>query len=121
MKHLRNGFLCLMAPELVQLPSDAADALAAQAVRLGPAALVGAIERLGEMLVELRHSPDPRVLIEVALVQLCRQRVSTDELETLAGRVAKLERAAAAAPRRRRRRSTRPPGGPSSAGAPSNR
>ena len=95
-KHLRNGFLCLMAPELVQLPSDAADALAAQAVRLGPAALVGAIERLGEMLVELRHSPDPRVLIEVALVQLCRQRVSTDELETLAGRVAKLERAAAA-------------------------
>ena len=49
------------------------------------------------MLVELRHSPDPRVLIEVALVQLCRQRVSTDELEALAGRVAKLERAAAAA------------------------
>ena len=97
-KHLRNGFLCLMAPELVQLPTEAADALAAQSVRLGPAALVGAIERLGEILVELRHSPDPRVLIEVALVQLCRQRESVDDVATLAARVAKLERAAAAAP-----------------------
>ena len=72
-KHLRNGFLGLMAPELVQLPAEVADALTAQAVRLGPAAIVGAIERLGEILVELRHSPDPRVLIEVALVQLCRR------------------------------------------------
>jgi DNA polymerase-3 subunit gamma/tau len=97
-KHLRNAFLGLMAPELVQLPTEAADALAAQAVRLGPAAIVGAIERLGEILVELRHSPDPRVLIEVALVQLCRQRVSTDDLDMLEARVAKLEHAAAAAP-----------------------
>jgi DNA polymerase III subunit gamma/tau len=97
-KHLRNGFLGLMAPDLVQLPAEAADALAAQAVRLGPAAIVGAIERLGEILVELRHSPDPRVLIEVALVQLCRQRESADELESLAARVAKLEHAAAVAP-----------------------
>jgi DNA polymerase III subunit gamma/tau len=87
-----------MAPELVQLPAEAADAVAAQAVRLGPAAIVGAIERLGEILVELRHSPDPRVLIEVALVQLCRQHVSADELELLAARVAKLEHAAAAPP-----------------------
>ena len=61
-KHLRNGFLSLMAPELVQLPTEAADALAARAVRLGAPALVGAIERFGEILVELRHSPDPRVL-----------------------------------------------------------
>jgi DNA polymerase-3 subunit gamma/tau len=97
-KHLRNGLLGLMAPELVQLPAEAADALTAQAVRLGPAAIVGAIERLGEILVELRHSPDPRVLIEVALVQLCRQREPTDELEILAARVAKLEHGAAAAP-----------------------
>jgi DNA polymerase-3 subunit gamma/tau len=97
-KHLRNGFLGLMAPDLVQLPAEAADALTAQAVRLGPAAIVGAIERLGEILVELRHSPDPRVLIEVALVQLCRRRESADELESLAARVAKLEHAAAAAP-----------------------
>ena len=85
-----------MAPDLVQLPAEAADALAAQALRLGAPALVAAIERLGEILVELRHSPDPRVLIEVALVQLCRQRESGDDLAALAARVAKLERAAAA-------------------------
>jgi DNA polymerase-3 subunit gamma/tau len=97
-KHLRNGFLCLMAPDLVQLPADTAEALAAQSQRLGPAALVAAIERLGEILVELRHSPDPRVLIEVTLVQLCRQRESVDDVAGLAARVAKLERAAAAPP-----------------------
>ena len=91
-KHLRNGFLSLMAPELVQLPTEAADALAARAVRLGAPALVAAIERFGEILVELRHSPDPRVLIEVALVQLCRQRDSGDDYAALAARVAKLER-----------------------------
>ena len=117
-KHLRNGFLCLMAPDLVQLPADAAEALAAQAQRLGAPALVAAIERLGEILVELRHSPDPRVLIEVALVQLCRQRESGDDLAGLAARVAKLERAAAAPPALRHP-STRRPGGPSSAGTPS--
>ena len=36
-KHLRNGFLCLMAPDLVQLPGDAVEALAAQSQRLGAA------------------------------------------------------------------------------------
>jgi DNA polymerase-3 subunit gamma/tau len=99
-KHLRNGFLALMAPDLVQLPAEAAAALADQAQRLGAPALVAAIERLGEILVELRHSPDPRVLIEVALVQLCRPRDSGDDVAGLAARVAKLERAAAAAPAR---------------------
>ena len=39
-RHLRNGFLSLMAPELVQLSSQQVDELAAQAQRLGPAALV---------------------------------------------------------------------------------
>src|SRR4029079_14870978 len=47
-RHLRNGFLSLMAPELVQLSTHQVDTLAAQAQRLGPAALVRAIERLGE-------------------------------------------------------------------------
>ena len=58
-KHLRNGFLALMAPELVQLPSTQVDALAAQAQRLGAASLVAAIERLGTIMIELRHAPDP--------------------------------------------------------------
>ena len=36
-RHLRNGFLSLMAPELVQLSQHQVDELAAQARRLGPA------------------------------------------------------------------------------------
>ena len=60
-RHLRNGFLSLMAPELVQLATHQVDDLAGWAQRLGPAALVRGIERFGEILVELRHAPDPRV------------------------------------------------------------
>lgn len=96
-RHLRNGFLSLMAPELVPLPSNQVDALAAQAQRLGPAALVRAIERLGEILVELRHAPDPRVLVEVALVQLATAPAAAagDDIGPLAARVTALELAVA--------------------------
>ena len=93
-RHLRNGFLALMAPGLV--PRSSSDALAAQAQRLGPAALVRAIERLGEILVELRHAPDPRVLVEVALVQLAApSATSGDDVGALAARVSALEQALA--------------------------
>ena len=95
-RHLRDGFLSLMAPELVQLATPQVDELAAQAQRLGPAALVRAIERLGEILVELRHAPDPRVLVEVALVQLTTPPPpAADDIGALAARVTKLEQAAA--------------------------
>ncbi len=98
-RHLRNGFLALMAPELVQLSHHQVDELAAQAQRLGPAGLVRGIERLGEILVELRHAPDPRVLVEVALVQLTAEpAAATDDVVALAARVAKLEQAAASGP-----------------------
>ena len=97
-RHLRNGFLSLMAPELVQLSSHQVDVLAAQAQRLGPAALVRSIERLGEILTELRHAPDPRVLVEVALVQLTSAppTASGDDIGPLAARVTALEQAVAA-------------------------
>jgi DNA polymerase-3 subunit gamma/tau len=96
-RHLRNGFLSLMAPELVQLAHHQVDSLAAQAQRLGPAGLVRGIERLGEILVELRHAPDPRVLVEVALVQLTSEPpAAADDVVALAARVAKLEHALAA-------------------------
>src|SRR3954454_12129621 len=86
-----------MAPELVQLSAHQVDALAAQAQRLGPAALVRAIERFGEVLTELRHAPDPRVLVEVALVQLTSVPPATgDDIAPLAPRVTPLERALAA-------------------------
>ncbi len=98
-RQLRNGFLSLMAPDLVQLEGHQADELAAQARRLGPASIVRGIERLGEILVELRHAPDPRVLVEVALVQLCTAPTAApDDIGALAARVTALEQAVAAAP-----------------------
>jgi DNA polymerase-3 subunit gamma/tau len=94
-RHLRNGFLSLMAPDLVQLESHQLDALADQARQLGPARIVRGIERLGEILVELRHAPDPRVLVEVALVQLSAEPEASDDIGALAARLTKLEQTVA--------------------------
>ncbi|MEZ5297240.1 MAG: DNA polymerase III subunit gamma/tau [Ilumatobacteraceae bacterium] len=89
-RHLRNGFLALMAPELVVLPTEQLDALAARAQQLGAAGLVRAIERLGSILVDMRHAPDPRILIEVALVQLTSDEAGGD-LDAVAARVERVE------------------------------
>jgi DNA polymerase-3 subunit gamma/tau len=94
--HLRDGFLTLVAPELVQLPDRRKDTVRDQASRLGLPATVRAIEVLGEMLVELRHAPDPRVLLDVALVKLTNVDADTSPAALLA-RVEKLERAHSAA------------------------
>ncbi len=92
---LRNGFLALMAPELVQVPSNRLDALAAQAQRLGAAGLVRGIEILGTALAEMRHAPDPRVLLDVATVQLTADSVGADT-GALLQRIERLERQIAA-------------------------
>jgi DNA polymerase-3 subunit gamma/tau len=89
-RHLRNAFLSLMAPELVVLPTDRVDAIAAQAQQLGAAALVRAIERLGSALVDMRHAPDPRILVEVALVQLTHDDAGGDT-DALRVRIERLE------------------------------
>ena len=92
---LRNGFLALMAPDLVQLPSARVDELAALAQRVGPAGLVRGIETLGVMLADMRHAPDPRVLLDVATVQLSAEGAASD-VDTLAARLERLERQVAA-------------------------
>jgi DNA polymerase-3 subunit gamma/tau len=89
-RHLRDAFLALMAPELVVLPRDRVDTIAARAHKLGAAQLVRAIERLGATLVDMRHAPDPRILVEVALVQLTNNDAGTD-LEAVLSRVERLE------------------------------
>jgi DNA polymerase-3 subunit gamma/tau len=88
---LRNGFLSLMAPELVQLPSQRLDALTDLAQRAGAAALVRGIEQLGEALTEMRNAPDPRVLLDVATVRLCSSHVGGD-VAALESRIQRLER-----------------------------
>ncbi len=89
--YLRNGFLSLMAPELVQLPSHRLDGLAEQSQRLGAAGLVRGIELLGTGLTEMRHAPDPRVLLDVATVQLTADSVSNDT-SALVARLDRIER-----------------------------
>mgnify|MGYP001812488349 FL=1 len=89
-RHLRNAFLSLLAPELVVLPSDRVDTIADQAQQLGAAAIVRSIERLGSALTDMRHAPDPRILVEVALVQLTHDGTGTDT-DALVARIERLE------------------------------
>jgi DNA polymerase-3 subunit gamma/tau len=92
-RHLRDCFLSLMAPELVALPEQKATIVAEQAGRLGAARVVRAIERLGQMLVEMRHAPDPRLLLDVALVQLTHEAAAAD-MGSVLDRLDRLEKAA---------------------------
>ncbi len=101
---LRNGFLSIMAPDLVQLPSQRIEEMSERSRRLGAAGLVRGIEYLGAALTEMRQAPDPRVLLEVAIVRLTTERPEVD-VAALISRIAKLEKqvadgvpAAAAAP-----------------------
>ena len=89
-RHLRECFLSLMAPELVQLPEQRATVVAYQARKLGPSTLVRSIEVLGESLIEMRHAPDARLLLEVSLVKLTNQTLGGD-IAAIIGRLERLE------------------------------
>ncbi|MEY2744678.1 MAG: polymerase gamma/tau subunit, partial [Actinomycetota bacterium] len=78
------------APELVQLPKERAEIVADQARRMGATGVVRAIEVLGDVLIEIRHAPDARLLLEVALVKLTRQNLSAD-VASLMARIERLE------------------------------
>jgi DNA polymerase-3 subunit gamma/tau len=93
LRHLREVFLVLSSPGRVRLetPEEERAQLAAQGEALGPAAIVRALETLGEAAIEIRRAPDPRLVLEVTLVRLARRDVSS--LEALSERVARLERA----------------------------
>jgi DNA polymerase-3 subunit gamma/tau len=88
---LRDGFLALQAPSLVRLPDLALSRVTDQAKRLGAASIVRSMEVLGQMLVELRHAPDPRVLLEVALVRLTNSDLDTSP-SALLERIERIER-----------------------------
>lgn len=87
---LRDAFLSLMAPELVALPADRAEKISATAQALGAAAVVRAMEVLGETLVEMRHAADPRLLLDVAVMKLSAPG-GADGVEGLTARIAALE------------------------------
>jgi DNA polymerase-3 subunit gamma/tau len=89
-RHLRECFLSIMAPELVQLPEQRATVVADQARKLGASTLVRSIEVLGESLIEMRHAPDARLLLEVSLVKLTNQTLGGD-IAAIIGRLERLE------------------------------
>ena len=94
LRHLRDLFLSVMSPELVSVRHDHLDELAATARDVGTASIVRAMERLGAALVEMRFAPDPRIMLEIALVQLTRDDGGDDQSALLA-RLERLERSVA--------------------------
>ena len=90
-EYLRNGFLATQARSLVMLPDDVAAEAEAEARRLGTAALVRAMEVLGQSLIDMRDAPDPRVTLEVALVRITSAEAD-DSRPALLERLERLER-----------------------------
>lgn len=87
-RHLREAFLTQMAPELVQLPAERADHVAEWARRMGNGSIVRAMETIGDALIEMRHAPDARLLLEVSLMKLC----SPGDAGDMTGLIARIER-----------------------------
>ena len=96
-RHLRDCFMALMAPGAVTIPSTRLDELAETARGYGPAVIVRAVERLGSALIDMRSAPDPRLFLEIALVQLTHVEVAED-LESINVRLTKVEDALRRAP-----------------------
>jgi len=88
--HLRQGFLALVAPDLVTVAGAERDALSAQAGRVGLATLVRAMEDLGRAQVQMRDAPDTRVNLEVTLVRLVHPEAD-DSPAALLARIERLE------------------------------
>jgi DNA polymerase III subunit gamma/tau len=88
---LRNAFLAIMGAGDVHLAAADRERAAAVGERLGAAGITRALEVLGEALTELARKPDPRIVVEVALVRLTR--ADTDRtLDAILERLDRLER-----------------------------
>ncbi|MDA8355883.1 MAG: DNA polymerase III subunit gamma/tau [Actinomycetota bacterium] len=94
---LRQTFLVALAPELAGVGDAERPRLVAQADRLGLSLLVRCMEVLGRAMVDMRDAPDPRVVLEVALVRLARADLD-DSPAALLERLARVERAVAGMP-----------------------
>ena len=97
LERLRQALLVTVSRALLGLPDEEVDAVEAEALRLGRAGTVRAMEVLGRTLVDMREAPDPRILLEVALVKLCRPELDASPAALLE-RIERLERALAGRP-----------------------
>jgi DNA polymerase-3 subunit gamma/tau len=118
LEHLRNGFLATRAPDLVLLAPSAAATVRSQAERLGPAAVVRAMEEVGRAVIDMRDSADARTTLEVALVRLAAPELD-DGRTALLERIERLERALAGGAVRAPASGGSPQGTPPSGPAPS--
>jgi DNA polymerase-3 subunit gamma/tau len=116
LKTLRDAFVLAAGAGRVPYdgPADEIERLRELATAFGPAGLTRAIEMLGQTIVDVRGpaAPDPRLILEVAIVRLAR-RESRTSLEALLERVERLEHrleGAAPAARPAERSAPEPPG-----------
>ncbi len=89
---LRQAFLLALAPGLSDVTGKDAERLGALARSLGLAKVVRGMELLGRAGVDMREAPEPRAVLEVALVRLVRPELD-ETAEALVERVARLEEA----------------------------
>ncbi|MDF1541966.1 MAG: DNA polymerase III subunit gamma/tau [Anaerosomatales bacterium] len=91
--HVRNLYVVSAVGDptgIIDMTSADAARLTGQAVTFGPDRLSRVLDVLGELVGELRWSPDPRLALEVALTRLARPQGEVT-LEALAERIAALE------------------------------
>jgi DNA polymerase-3 subunit gamma/tau len=88
---LRDAFLAVMGAPDRHLPPGDLERASALGSALGAAGLTRALEVLGEALVDLGKKPDPRIVLEVALVRLCRPDAD-HSLDAVLERLERLER-----------------------------
>jgi DNA polymerase III subunit gamma/tau len=88
---LRDAFLAVMGAADEHVAPAQRERAARVGQRLGPAGLTRALDVLGESLIELARKPDPRVVVEVALVRLT-QPATDRTLDAILDRLDRLER-----------------------------
>jgi DNA polymerase-3 subunit gamma/tau len=88
---LRDAFLAVMGAADEHVVPAQRERAARVGQRLGPAGLTRALDVLGESLIELARKPDPRIVVEVALVRLT-QPATDRTLDAILERLDRLER-----------------------------
>ncbi|HEX2420995.1 MAG TPA: DNA polymerase III subunit gamma/tau [Acidimicrobiia bacterium] len=90
----RGIFLAHYAPNLTEVtdePPEVLEAWKKAAKIVGPAAVLRAVDLLGEALVRLREGREERLMVELAVIRLTRPETSSDP-DALTVRLERLER-----------------------------
>lgn len=96
LRYLRDVFLVSASGGEARLEvlAEEREQLRAHGEALGGSRVMRAIETLGDAAVEMRRAPDPRLVLEVALVRITRREAGSTT-EILLDRVERLEKAIA--------------------------